>query len=79
VCFRFFDGGGQLIDSPFNDRVVGIPPNRLKEVPRRIGVAGGSEKLEAIGAAITGGWVNTLITDLETARNLLAEDGPAPR
>ena len=71
ICLRFFDSDGKLIDSPFNDRVVGISPDRLKNVPRRVGVAGGSQKLEAIAAAVKGGWIDTLITDLETARGLL--------
>ena len=71
ICLRFFRSDGTLIDSPFNERVVGISPDQLKNVPRRVGVAGGSEKLEAIAAAVKGGWVDTLITDLETARRLL--------
>jgi DNA-binding transcriptional regulator LsrR (DeoR family) len=74
VCFRFFDQDGELVDSPFNDRVVGITPEQLKRVPRRIGVAGGSNKLAAIRAALTGQWVNTLITDLETAQGLLGRE-----
>jgi len=71
VCFRFFDADGRLLDSPFNDRVVGIGSATLKQVPRRIGVAGGSNKVEAIHAAIKGGWVNILITDLDSARQVL--------
>ena len=71
VCYRFFDRGGSLINSPFNDRVLGIDPAELKAVPRRIGVAGGKSKFAAIAAAIEGGWVNTLITDLGTADHLL--------
>lgn len=73
VCLRFFDEHGTLIDSPFNERVVGITPDQFKRVPRRVGVAGGPEKLAAIGAALKGGWVDTLITDLETARRLLKD------
>jgi DNA-binding transcriptional regulator LsrR (DeoR family) len=75
VCFRFFDQEGKLVDSPFNDRVVGITPEQLKRVPRRIGVAGGSNKLAAIRAALTGGWINIVITDMETAQGLLGRDG----
>lgn len=71
VCFRFFDKDGVLVDSPFNERVVGITPDELTRVPRRIGVAGGAEKISAIHAAIAGGWVNTLVTDVDTARSLL--------
>ncbi|MEV4641226.1 sugar-binding transcriptional regulator [Actinoplanes sp. NPDC049548] len=77
VCYRFFDRDGKLIRSPFNDRVFGIDPDDLKVVPRRIGVAGGSAKFDAIAAAIKGGWINTLVTDLETAGHLL-QDRPLP-
>lgn len=71
VCLRFFDEDGRLVDSDFNDHVLGITPERLRQVPRRIGVAGGSEKTVAIRAALQGGWINILITDLETAHRLL--------
>jgi len=73
VCLRFFDQGGNLINSPFNDRVLAITPNQLKAVPRRIGIAGGPEKRMAIAAAVNGGWINTLITDLNTAQHLLQD------
>jgi DNA-binding transcriptional regulator LsrR (DeoR family) len=73
VCIRFFDQDGNLINSQFNDRVLAITPKQLKAVPRRIGVAGGSEKLTAIAAAVKGGWINTLITDLNTAQYLLQD------
>jgi DNA-binding transcriptional regulator LsrR (DeoR family) len=71
VCLRFFDDGGAIVDSDFNDRVLGIRPDQLRSVPRRIGVAGGPEKAVAIHAALVGGWVNIVITDLETAERLL--------
>jgi DNA-binding transcriptional regulator LsrR (DeoR family) len=71
VCFRFFDQEGNLVDSPFNDRVVGITPEQLKRVPRRIGVAGGPGKLTAIRAALKGGWVNVIVTDIKTAQELV--------
>lgn len=77
VCFRFFNQDGELVESPFNERVIGITPTQLKKVRRRIGVAGGDGKLAAIDASLRGGWVNTLITDLGTARQLL--DGRSSR
>lgn len=72
VCLRFFDRDGALVESAFNQHVVGISPELLKAVPRRVGVAGGADKIEAIRAALLGGWVNTLVTDVDTARALLA-------
>lgn len=72
VCLRFFNSTGDHVSSSFDRRVVGAEPEQLKSVPRRIGVAGGTEKFEAIHAAVAGQWVNILITDVETARNLVA-------
>lgn len=71
VCFRFFDAAGQIIQSQFNDRVIGIGHEQLLTVDRRIAVAGGSRKVAAIRAALRGGWVNVLVTDAPTAQRLL--------
>ena len=73
VCLRLLDEDGNLVESPFNGRVVGMGPERLKAVPRRIGVAGGPQERAAVAAAIKGGWINTLITDLSTAGYLLRD------
>ncbi len=72
VCLRFFDGEGAPVDSSIDERVVGIPAEVLRAVPRRIGVAGGVRKHSSIRAALAGGWLNVLITDTGTARALLA-------
>lgn len=71
VCFRFYDEAGKLVNSDFNDRVIGIPPEQLLNVSRRIGVAGGSRKVNAIRGALAGDWINVLVTDVATARTLL--------
>ena len=70
VCLRFFDEQGRLVASELDDHVLGITPEQLRRVPRRIGVAGGEEKVGAVHAALVGDWVNILVTDLETARDL---------
>jgi DNA-binding transcriptional regulator LsrR (DeoR family) len=73
VCLRFFDGDGSSVTSSLSDRVIGISEGDLREVPRRVGVAGGLRKLSAIRAAVRGGWVNVLITDQWVARRLVEE------
>ncbi len=73
VCLRYFDARGAAVESSFDQRVIGIGREDLLRVPRRIGVAGGEEKTDAVRAAVLGGWVNILITDLEVARALLAD------
>jgi DNA-binding transcriptional regulator LsrR (DeoR family) len=83
VCHRFFDSAGNPVPSDLDDRVLGIEQQALRAVPRRIGFAGGAAKHDAIRAAVTGGWVNVLITDIATAQVLLADQParptPAPR
>jgi DNA-binding transcriptional regulator LsrR (DeoR family) len=71
TCLRFFDAQGRPV-TVCDDRVVGIDRASLLQVPRRIGVAGGARKVGAIRAAVRGGWVNVLVTDLATAEQLLS-------
>lgn len=73
ICLRFFDQDGAHIRSPLDERVVGISAEQLRAVRRRVAVAGGDRKYTAIRAAITGGWVNVLITDLGIAQRLVTE------
>jgi DNA-binding transcriptional regulator LsrR (DeoR family) len=71
VCLRYFDGDGKLVVTEVDARVVGIGSDDLRAVPRKIGIAGGERKLEAIRGAALGGWIDVLITDLATARRLV--------
>jgi DNA-binding transcriptional regulator LsrR (DeoR family) len=72
ICFRFFNEQGEFIKSPLMQRVIGIEPASLKRVNRVVGVAGGRRKVRAILAALRGGWINVLITDLRAAESLLS-------
>jgi DNA-binding transcriptional regulator LsrR (DeoR family) len=78
VCLNFFDSEGSPVDGELRDRVIGIGVDDLRAVPRRIGVAGGKPKVDAIRAAVAGSWINVLVTDQFTARRLL-DQGPAHR
>lgn len=73
ICFRFYDETGKPIVSDFDQRVIGISYDELMRIDRRIGVAGSTRKLSAIRGALLGGWINVLITDLETARALAVD------
>ncbi|MFI7614900.1 sugar-binding transcriptional regulator [Nonomuraea terrae] len=76
VCTRYFDADGRPVEADFDDRIIGISPDQLRAVERRIGVAGGESKIAAIRGAVRGGWVNILITDVEVARALLNRGTP---
>lgn len=71
VCMRFFDANGQPVATPFDERVLGIGVEQIRRTRRRIGVAGGRRKFDAIRAALRGGWLSTLVTDIHTAQQLL--------
>ena len=73
VCLRFFDADGAALKTSLDQRVVSITATDLMRVPRRVGVAGGAGECRAIRAALRGGWVNVIVTDLDTARRLAEE------
>ena len=72
VCLRFIDADGAQVASPVDDLVVGVTADQLRSAPRRWAVAGGPSKYLAIRAALRGGWVDSLVTDVSTANFLLA-------
>jgi DNA-binding transcriptional regulator LsrR (DeoR family) len=78
ISLRFFDRAGHPVMSPFNERVIGMSLDQLRRVPRSIGIAGTSEKHDAIRGALEGGLINVLITDRFTAERLI-DDGDAAR
>lgn len=80
ICLRFFDAEGRPVSTELNDRIVGIAAKDLRQVPRRIAVAGGPRKYAAIRGALLGEWVNVLVTDMHTAQRLIDEapDRPLP-
>jgi DNA-binding transcriptional regulator LsrR (DeoR family) len=73
LCLRFFDRTGRDVPSPFDDRVIGMSLDQLRQVPRAVGIAGATEKLAAIRGALEGRLIGALITDRFTAERLVAE------
>ena len=71
ICARFFDLHGTQIFPELG--VIGINLAQLKAIPEVIAIGGGMEKGRAVLGALRGGFINTLITDTETARTVLAE------
>lgn len=71
IALRFIDDFGHLVPSDMDQRVIGINLDQLKKIPRVVGVAGGSAKLNAIRGALRGGLLDVLITDKDTAASLL--------
>lgn len=73
VCLRYFSEDGKHVDSLLDERIIGISPEDLRRVPRRVAIAGGARKISAIRGAVQGGWVNVLVTDVAAAHGLLED------
>ena len=71
IGLRFFDIHGNPVLSDVENRVIGASLATFRKIPHTVGVAGGVEKLDAIQGAIRGKYINTLITDQNTAQLLL--------
>jgi len=70
-CGYHFDEYGHLMDISANKRVVGIEPRIFLNIPRRIGIACGKPKANAIRAALRGKLITDLFTDETTASLIL--------
>jgi len=71
ICARPFDSDGRPLSFPGSARLVAMDLDDLTRMPHTIGVAVGVDKLPAILAATRAGWINTLVTDVPTAKTLL--------
>ena len=79
ICLRFYDLEGKMVNTPLNDRVIGMSVEQLRRAKRSVGVAGGERKRTAILGALKGGWINVLITDRSTAEWLVSKAPKAPK
>jgi DNA-binding transcriptional regulator LsrR (DeoR family) len=72
---HYLDREGRLVPHPINDRVIGLAPADLARIPLAVLASGGEVKVAVIGGVLRARYVNTLITDEQTATALLAADG----
>ncbi len=71
------DRNGRILDIPENRRVVALHPEELANIDTVIGVAGGAAKAAAIRAALRGGYLDALVTDVAAAESVLRTDSAA--
>jgi DNA-binding transcriptional regulator LsrR (DeoR family) len=72
ISFRFFDKDGRQVETPLNERVIGITLEELRKADRVMALAGGESKTAAIAAALRLGMIDVLVTDKFTAARLTA-------
>ncbi|RQV98618.1 sugar-binding transcriptional regulator, partial [bacterium] len=71
ILLRFFTENGELVSTGLEKRVISMSLDQLSKVSRAVGVAGGERKFSAILGALSGHWINILITDHFTAERLV--------
>jgi dihydroxyacetone kinase-like protein len=81
IVGRFISARGEPVIGPMQDRTIGLDLDQLRRIPQRIAIAGGMDKVAAILAALRGGYVSVLVTDIATGRGILTAEGyrDAPR
>ena len=68
---HFFDSGGNIIRTEFDDRHITLAVEDLRNVPERLCLGGGEQKLAAITGMLRAELANILIVDMTTARGLV--------
>lgn len=74
LCGTWIGARGEVVDHPLNRRVIGLPPEALRNVRTVILASGGLDKVTVIRAALRLGVIDILVTDERTAQAIL-EDG----
>lgn len=74
IMGRVFDQNGKTIESPFNDRLIGLTLEDLKKIPSRVAIISEPHKVPATKVALEQGLINVLITDSICAELLLADN-----
>jgi DNA-binding transcriptional regulator LsrR (DeoR family) len=72
ISYRFYDKDGKPVESPLNERVIGISLEDLRKANRVMALAGGESKTQAIAGALKLGVIDVLVTDKFTAARLTA-------
>lgn len=71
---RFFDQNGQKISTEFDNRIIGLDLDDLRNIPTTVAVAGGQSKYQSILGILRGEIADVLVTDFQTANWLLTQD-----
>lgn len=71
VCTSFLNVKGEQIIDPLVSRMIGLNVDDLRNIPNVIATASGIDKVPAITATLRGRWIDVLIIDMETAKQVL--------
>lgn len=71
IIGTYVSGKGEIMPLEINDRIIGLDAGDLRNIPLRVGVSWGVQKAAANVGAARSGLINVLVTDENTAREML--------
>ena len=71
ICCSFLNREGEVVNTDYTEDVIGIRPEKLKEIPFVIGAAKGKRKALPVSSALNGSWIHALVLDTELAKELI--------
>ena len=78
IVVEFFDLQGNILETDFGPRVMGMRQQELRHAGTVVAVAGGAAKVPAILGALRTGLIHVFVTDDITARRVLELDVASP-
>ncbi len=74
VCGTFFNIKGQVVSPQLQERIINIKIDDLMNVPIRIAIGAGFEKVLPFIGLLRGNFANIVVTDASTAQSILQGD-----
>jgi DNA-binding transcriptional regulator LsrR (DeoR family) len=71
ISTSFLDESGERVHYDGEARMIGLTIDEIKAIPNVIAIASGDDKVEAIVSALRGKCMDVLVTDMDTAKQLL--------
>lgn len=71
IISRAYDINGNPVYTSLSDKIIAASLNDIKNIEKRVGFASGIEKVHCIIGAARGGYINELITDENTADEII--------
>jgi len=71
ICLHYYDAAGEPVLTDDEDPVIGMELSQIRACKQVIALAGGLDKRNAILGALKGNYIDVLITDYPTARELI--------
>lgn len=68
IIRHYVNQKGEILHWDGEERMIAVPPERLRKIPLVIGIAASTEKAPGIIGAIRSGMINALVTDTFTAQ-----------